>query len=286
MKVKKCRKRLCIILCAAMLFSSAMPVRVFAEESEIQEQAADQEKETGNEEEKKETDKAASEEKNEPEKSVETETGTEKPKQEEPYSPSGDAEKEGDGTDEKELIEDGAAGTKESVETEGEGNPADSGTPEEEAPQDGTPEGEEMEEPEIPEIPEEESILVTFYTMDEEEEYYELAEREADAEGHVEFPDVPYIEGYAFDCWQTEDFENVDEDKAFTESCDLYAVFDLQETEPEDIPAMHAAARASNIGISAANPQSGQQNRYEYSGSAVAWTVPATGYYDISCYGA
>ncbi len=43
---------------------------------------------------------------------------------------------------------------------------------------------------------------------------------------------------------------------------------------------------ASSIGISGTSPKAGQQNRYEYSGTETTWTVPATGYYDLYCYGA
>ena len=37
--------------------------------------------------------------------------------------------------------------------------------------------------------------------------------------------------------------------------------------------------------ISAEKPCAGQQNTYTYSGSDAVWTVPATGFYKIECYG-
>ncbi len=43
--------------------------------------------------------------------------------------------------------------------------------------------------------------------------------------------------------------------------------------------------RAGSIGISLTTPKAGQQNRYEYSGSAQSFTAPADGDYDVYCYG-
>jgi len=45
------------------------------------------------------------------------------------------------------------------------------------------------------------------------------------------------------------------------------------------------SARNTSIGISASSPRKGQENRYEYVGSEVSWSVPMDGVYDIYCYG-
>lgn len=47
-----------------------------------------------------------------------------------------------------------------------------------------------------------------------------------------------------------------------------------------------AVAGRSSIGISETHPVKGQENRYTYTGTAVTWTVPASGFYDLYCYGA
>ena len=52
-----------------------------------------------------------------------------------------------------------------------------------------------------------------------------------------------------------------------------------------DSAAVLSLARSS-IGILAANPQSGQQNIYEYTGGKAEFTVPVTGIYEIECRGA
>ena len=124
-------------------------------------------------------------------------------------------------------------------------------------------------------------VIVYFYTMKADSEYYLLAERETDAEGKVFFPSVEQVSGFRFAGWETEDFRRVGETDVFTESCSLYAAF-----VPEEGTAFSVMSRASSMGISSSNPKVGQENRYEYSGGRVNWTVPVTGYYDLYCYGA
>lgn len=135
-------------------------------------------------------------------------------------------------------------------------------------------------------------IIISFYVPKDAEGEYELLEKmAADEDGKVAFPDkndLPEIEGLCFAGeWQDEDFNSVDEDMTFEESCRLYAVFEEDELPLLKAPVMRAPVqRASSYGIDADNPQVGQINRYEYTGSDQTWKVPATGYYEIYCYGA
>lgn len=137
-----------------------------------------------------------------------------------------------------------------------------------------------------------ESIIISFYVPKDAEGEYELLKKmAADEDGKVIFPDaddLPEIEGLYFtEEWQDEEFNSVDEDMIFEESCKLYAVFEEDELPLLSAPIMRAPAqRASSYGIDANNPQVGQVNRYEYTGSNQTWKVPATGYYEIYCYGA
>lgn len=137
-----------------------------------------------------------------------------------------------------------------------------------------------------------ESIIISFYVPKDAEGEYELFKKmAADEDGKVIFPDaddLPEIEGLYFtEEWQDEEFNSVDEDMIFEESCKLYAVFEEDELPLLSAPIMRAPAqRASSYGIDADNPQVGQVNRYEYTGSNQTWKVPATGYYEIYCYGA
>ena len=137
-----------------------------------------------------------------------------------------------------------------------------------------------------------ESIIISFYVPKDAEGEYELFKKmAADEERKVIFPDaddLPEIEGLYFtEEWQDEEFNSVDEDMIFEESCKLYAVFEEDELPLLSAPIMRAPAqRASSYGIDADNPQVGQVNRYEYTGSNQTWKVPATGYYEIYCYGA
>ena len=269
------------MLCAALLLLPAKPVRVFAEESEVNEQTADQKEdqqaEKGSAPEKGQGETKETEKAGDAEKKAENTENTEK----------GDPDDAEEEIKKPEDMENGKTEDPEKKAPEDDG-PEDGGETTEEATQsdvrkeDGNPEEEQTKETD-----EEEPVVVAFYTMDEEETYYKFAEEEADEEGHAEFPNVPEIEGYVFDFWQTEDFKNVSEDTVFTEDCSVYAVFGLSEAEFADMPVMYAAkARAGSIGISATDPQAGQQNRYEYSGAETTWTVPADGYYKITCGGA
>lgn len=137
-----------------------------------------------------------------------------------------------------------------------------------------------------------ESIIISFYVPKDAEGEYELFKKmAADEDGKVIFPDaddLPEIEGLYFaEEWQDEDFNSVDEDMTFEESCRLYALFEEDELPLLKAPVMRAPVqRASSYGIDADNPQVGQVNRYEYTGSNQTWKVPATGYYEIYCYGA
>lgn len=65
-----------------------------------------------------------------------------------------------------------------------------------------------------------------------------------------------------------------------------YEFLEKDESPQLKMPVMRATARTSSEGIDADNPQVGQVNRYEYTGSDKTWKVPATGYYAIYCYGA
>lgn len=153
-----------------------------------------------------------------------------------------------------------------------------------------------QQESEAEEVSEEEeaaeSIIISFYVPKDAEGEYELLKKmAADEDGKVIFPDaddLPEIEGLYFAGeWQDEEFNSVDEDMIFEESCKLYAVFKEDELPLLSAPIMRAPVqRASSYGIDANNPQVGQVNRYEYTGSNQTWKVPATGYYEIYCYGA
>ena len=137
-----------------------------------------------------------------------------------------------------------------------------------------------------------ESIIISFYVPKDAEGEYELFKKmAADEDGKVIFPDaddLPEIEGLYFAGeWQDEEFNSVDEDMIFEESCKLYAVFEEDELSLISAPIMRAPAqRASSYGIDANNPRRGQKNSYEYKGSVETWICPMTGIYDIYCYGA
>ncbi len=49
---------------------------------------------------------------------------------------------------------------------------------------------------------------------------------------------------------------------------------------------MSLSSGESSMGISDTAPQRGQENRYQPDGQNVTWIVPASGYYDLYCYGA
>ncbi len=125
------------------------------------------------------------------------------------------------------------------------------------------------------------SVIVSFYGMKKDNEYFLLEKRKADNTGRTAFPAAPKAPGFRFAGWETADFRRVKETDSFAESVSLYAVF-----VPQEGTAFAAMTRAGSLGISASGPQAGQENRYEYGGGRVNWSVPATGYYDLYCYGA
>jgi hypothetical protein len=146
-----------------------------------------------------------------------------------------------------------------------------------------------QQESEAEEVSEEEeaaeSIIISFYVPKDAEGEYELLKKTAaDEDGKVIFPDaddLPEIEGLYFTGeWQDEEFNSVDEDMIFEESCKLYAVFE------EDEPLLSAPImRAPSIGITS-KPVVGQKNVYDCSNSVVTFSIPASGKYRITALGA
>lgn len=97
------------------------------------------------------------------------------------------------------------------------------------------------------------------------------------------------------DAWQPEENEDRNEVQPQEETADAEEEAGLQleeeagvlaELQPVAARSIMTFSAASATGIDAEDPEAGQSDTIGYSGGEVQWSVPVSGYYDIYCYGA